>query len=171
MRDFSSWLQYGIGLGVRERAERELSYPSRVYASGGGFYSVTSWLVINNVEGIENGFYKYQPYTHTLYPQKTAEYDFSEILAGSFDFEHAGGVILYGLELDRAFVKYGDLIVLLGLVEVGNMTHSLELAGSGWGIGSCQVGGFNKGYVERMLNFDGLNQHVVFSQIFGKRRG
>ena len=66
-------------------------------------------------------------------------------------------------------MKYGDLSLLTGLVEVGNMTHSLELNGLPLGIGSCQVAGFDKAYAQDLLGLDGVNSHVIFTQVFGGR--
>ena len=116
------------------------------------------------------GVYRYQPYSHTLYPRLGEEHDLETLFpGGAFDLAHAGGAVLYELDLDRVLMKYGDLSLLTGLVELGNMTHSLELNGLPCGIGSCQVAGFDKAYAQDLLGLDGVNSHVVFTQVFGRR--
>ena len=136
----SSWIFWSLGLTTRQQTFRD------------------------------GGVYRYQPYSHTLYPRLGEEHDLETLFpGGAFDLAHAGGAVLYELDLDRVLMKYGDLSLLTGLVELGNMTHSLELNGLPCGIGSCQVAGFDKAYAQDLLGLDGVNSHVVFTQVFGRR--
>lgn len=169
-RALSSWIFWSLGLTTRQQTFHDVRVPARAYASGGGLYPITTWFLVDRVSDVPPGVYRYQPYGHTLYPRPDQEHDLEALFpGGSFDLAHAGGAVLYELDLDRVLMKYGDLSLLTGLVEVGNMTHSLELNGPTCGIGSCQVAGFDKAYAQDILGLDGLNSHVVFTQVFGRR--
>ena len=166
----SSWIFWSLGLTTRQQTFRDVRVPARAYASGGGLYPITTWFLIDRVSDMSCGVYRYQPYSHTLYPRLGEEHDLETLFpGGAFDLAHAGGAVLYELDLDRVLMKYGDLSLLTGLVELGNMTHSRERNGLPCGIGSCQVAGFDKAYAQDLLGLDGVNSHVVFTQVFGRR--
>ncbi|EAG0043713.1 dehydrogenase, partial [Listeria monocytogenes] len=33
---------------------------------------------------------------------------------------------------------------------------------------SCPIAGFNKSYIEKLLYLDGINDHIIFTNICGK---
>ena len=168
--EMSSHLKYSFGLALREQHFGEAVVPTRYYPSGGGLYPVTVNLCIERVAGIGRGIYRYQPYSHTLLPIGD-DVDITGLLEGDgFDLHHAGGVILYQYDLDRTYLKYGELSLLNILVEVGNMALAFDLTGAALRIGTCQVAGYNRWQAEQALHLDGVNSYVVFAQLFGKMK-
>ena len=70
--------------------------------------------------------------------------------------------------MNRSYVKYGELALAHAFIEVGLMSQNLHLLSQGLGIGTCDMGGFNKVLLERKMQLCGVNRHVIFSIVFGK---
>ena len=164
----SHLLKYAFGLSdVSLPGAREGKH--RMYSSGGALYPISVYLYINNVEGLSNGFYKYQPGSHTLAPVDTDTINTAEFFAGSgMDMLNSCLSLFFRYDINRNYVKYGELSLLNSFVEVGVMSHNFDLVATSLGFVSCPVAGFNKNLIETALHLDQVNEHIIFSSICGK---
>jgi len=141
----------------------------RRYASGGALYPVEVYIALGRVRDIPSQVYRYQPYSHSLFPVSST-FDISKLLPnGGFSFNTYACLFLYSFDLSRSYPKYGELALFNASVEVGNMANSVDLVAAATGLGTCQIAGFDKPYAENLLGFDGVNSHVIFSQLCGKK--
>ncbi|HIH35157.1 MAG: SagB family peptide dehydrogenase [Lachnospiraceae bacterium] len=167
-KEFSTILHYSFGLAKRTMRFNDLTVTTRHYASGGGLYPVTVYILINRVEGIPQGLYRYQPYSHSLL-FITKELQINKLLQyGSFDFENYSFCVLYEADMNRVYVKYGELSLMTVLIETGLMSQNFDLVTSALNYNICQIAGFDKQYAEHCLGIDGVNSHVVYVNICGK---
>ncbi len=168
--DFSTIVKYSFGLSGRVMSYDGVKAYSRFYASGGGLYPINIILQVNNVSGIKPGLYRYQPYSHTLYPYQKC-LDIRKFLQyGSFDFDDYSFIVLLEYDLNRNYLKYGELSLLTTMIEAGNISHNFELMCTAMDYSACQIAGFNKHYAEEVLGLDGLNSHILFTVICGKEK-
>jgi len=166
--EFSMLMKLSFGLAKRKLLFDDVMVHTRHYGSGGGFYPVQVILLINNISKISPGVYKYQPHTHSIYPLNAdikAERLFEH---GSFDFNNYSFAVLYKYDLNRNYIKYGELSLAITFIEVGLMSQMLGLACAALDYTGCQIAGYDKHYCEEQLDLDGINSHIVFSDLCGR---
>ena len=97
-------------------------------------------------------------------------FDTSKFLQyGNFDFDNFNFLVMYEYDINKTYLKYGELSLLNVFVEAGIISHNFELVCSGLDFSACQIAGFDKPYADAALNCDGVNSHVIFTNICGKR--
>ena len=68
LEQLANLLKHSVGIS-RKRKE----FPTRTYPSGGAFYSIKIFLYIRSVDGLEEGFYYYNSFDHSLYRMRDRE--------------------------------------------------------------------------------------------------
>lgn len=174
LNDFSTILYYSQGVtGYLRLQDREVDAERillRATPSGGGFYPVKLYLIAWNVDGLEKGIYEYYPCQHSL---RLVEEGFSqedlEALAGFGDLkiETSAFSIVYVYELYSNSHKYGDAGAAYAFIEAGEIAENAQLTTTALGYGACDIGGYNKQFVEKRLGLDGISKQVIHFTVFG----
>ena len=159
---FLLWASTGI-----QRTER--GYEFRTAPSAGALYPVETYLVVNNVEGLEKGLYHYDIATHAL----------EELKAGSFAAEiahaaleqkmcaHAQIVLVWTAIFGRSKWKYAQRAYRYVYLEAGHIAENLVLAASSIGLGSCLIGAFFDDEVNQLLGVDGAEESAIYLSVIG----
>lgn len=141
--------------------------------SGGALYPIDLYLLVNGVEKLEKGIYKYMPNTHSLhFIRKMREHDIF-LLSNSltrfdgFDSDKIGLSIVFVYNIFLNSRKYGDSGVGFGLIEAGEISQGIHLASTALAIGSCDIGGYQKQKFEKFIGIDGLSKHMIHLIILG----
>ena len=164
-QDLSSLLYYA--LGVKGEGEPERIFP-RSYPSGGGFYPIYLYFYIENMEGIDSGYYKYQPYSNSIkYIGKRTKEKNELVNLKGIDEDNVHFIGFWVYERRRNAMKYGDLGITMGIFEAGMAAQTMELVGYHLGIGFCDLGGIEKRNIEKEIKIDGLDTHVIGSFVAG----
>ena len=166
--EFSEILRFSFGLAKREMLYDGVVVSTRHYGSGGGLYPIEIVLIVNAVSNIIPGVYRYQPYSHSLQPLNCTINVQRVFQHGSFDLERYSFVVLYKYDLNRNIEKYGDLALAITFIEVGLMSQNFSLMCTALGYSGCQIAGYDKHYCEQQLGLDGINSHILFSDICGR---
>ena len=143
----------------------------RSQPSGGGLYPITLYIVAWNVNGLEGGIYEYYPYHHSIRIIKDGmDVETLRNLAGfgEIAIENASFCFIYVYNLYANSHKYGDAGAVYALIETGEMAMGAQLCATALGCGGCDIGGYNKHFVERLLSIDGLSEQVIHFTVFGK---
>lgn len=147
---------------------------TRAASSGGGLNPISLYLVVRNVQTLDDGIYVYLPLGHSLKRLTT------------FDDEawkrHLALGVSWGPNLEPATVnvtvyyvysvyensrKYGDLGLTFAVAEAGEIAAHLHLISTATKIGSSDIGGWEKVRTERFLGVDGLSKHLVHATVIG----
>ena len=168
LNELSTILLFSFGVAKRKENYFGIDVTTRYHGSGGGLYPIDIYLVINRVDGLDKGIYKYQPISHTLrYISK--EFEMKKLFPyGSFDLENFSFCVLYEYDINRNYVKYGELALMVTLVEVGLMAQNLDLISAAMDYTTCQAAGFEKKYADKKLCLDGVNSHIIYTHLCGK---
>lgn len=166
LSDLSSLLQFS--LSAKDNVESDRFYP-RPYPAGGGLYSIYLYMLVKNVKGLKNGIYKYQPYSHSLLliNDNINKNLNSYCNMSGIDIDHVDIVGFWAYDLRKNSLKYGDMAMALALVECGHAMQNINLLSYFYGLGICELGGFNKKFIEKSLKLDGVNNHVVGCFVMG----
>lgn len=164
----SDLLYYSFGVNKKRIIQfGDKKINGRNYASGGGLYPVSIVLYINRVRGIKKGFYRYQPYSHSLLMLKEEESVYSIFSDNVIDINSSNIICFFQADIDRAYIKYGELSLVNILIEIGLMSENLHLFSKGLGLSTCDIAGYNKKEIEQILMLDGINEHILYSVSIG----
>lgn len=138
--------------------------------SGGGLYPVYTYFIAWNISGLEKGVYLYVPQYHALQAVKKLDdnYDVKDAAEfGDVDARNCNFVIFYAYRLYDNSRKYGDLGMALAFLETGGISQNVHLTCTAIGKRSCDIGGFNKFELQKLIEADGLTDHVIHMTVIG----
>ena len=78
-------------------------------------------------------------------------------------------MFIFSFDYTKCYQKYSELALSLGFIEVGMLANNIHLLANELGYGTCDLGGFDKIKWEEFIGNDGINKHVVYSLILGKK--
>lgn len=146
----------------------DMSFYHRAYASGGGLYPVSVYILTLNIENVSQGWYQLQPYSHTLRFLCRSNVDPDTLFVGhNIEISNSSYIIFYNFDFSKSYPKYGESATVLASIEIGEMSQLIDLTVAGLGLGSCQVAGFNRNLVSQELHIDNVSNHLLHSQIVG----
>lgn len=138
--------------------------------SAGGLYPVYLIIYCHNVQSLEDGFYKYFPHSHALFPMMKVKdesvRDFAEF--GYINAEDSNLIILYIYDYLKNTKKYGTQGTAYAFIEAGEIAQNIHLAATGLLYGSVDIGGYNKEYLEKHLNLNVNLEHVIHMTVVGR---
>ena len=155
--------------GVRKALPSGRHY--RIVPSAGSRHSFETYLVIQHVEGLKTGVYRYLPLDHKLVHLFTAENLPEKMTALASDKPFVGNSAVcfiwssipyrmewrYGLEAERVI-----------LMDVGHVCQNLYLAAESIGCGTCGVAAYEQDALDKFLGLDGKDEFVIYLAPVGK---
>ena len=164
--DDPQWPKYSLG-------SPEVAH-SRAASSGGGLNPISLYLVLQNVEKLDDGIYVYLPFDHAL--KKVIAFDEQKRK------EHLALCLSWGANVDATKMnltiyyvysvydnsrKYGDLGLIFAVVEAGEIAANIHLICTATKVASSDMGGWQKVQTERFLGIDGLSKQLVHATVIG----
>ncbi len=156
--------------GVRE-VDKNKIWTKRVVPSGGGRQPFETYLLINWVEGLERGVYRYLPIEHKLVVVSTKLPDAEELMNNAWFQNFIGksavvfvwAAIPYKMEWRYSIVSYKDI-----LIEAGHVCQNLYLACEAIGAGTCAIAAYEQRILDKLIQVDGENEMTVYIAPVGK---
>ncbi|QUH22671.1 SagB/ThcOx family dehydrogenase [Methanobacterium alkalithermotolerans] len=147
------------------------AYAFRVVPSAGCRHALETYLAVFNVEGLEEGVYRYLPLTHELLlefktpnlKEKMVKAAFNQDFAGSSAVTFIWSTIPYRMEW-----RYGlDSHKVIAL-DAGHAGQNMYLAVEAIGCGTCAIGAYDQEYLDELLKLDGVNEFAIYLFPVGK---
>ena len=146
----------------------------RTAPSGGGLNPIYLYLAIQNVEKLQDGIYMYMPTNHSLrrisiFNEKTKQ-EFLSLgpdWGMNIEIKTVNISIFYVYYLFDNTRKYGDMGLMFGLIETGQIAQNIHLICTALKIASTDIGGWNKVPSETLLGVDGLSKHLIHLTLVG----
>lgn len=156
--------------------EEELSYLAwiaygksesfRTIPSAGALFPLSLYIVINNVENLEKGIYRYEK-EHVLI--KFSDKDVIEELAkASFHqlfIASASLVMVICASFEKTTSYYGRRGIRYVFIEAGHMGQNIYLAATNLGLGTVAIGAFDDESVKRIL---GIKEDPLYLMPVGR---
>ncbi len=166
------WATQGI------RGTNENGKIMRTVPSAGATNTFETYLFVKNVEGLQQGIYRYQAYEHKLVFLKevddmTAMIDemtmaerqpFVPYFAGKASVIFAWSTIPY-----RAEWKFDVQAHKKILIDVGHVCQNLYIAGESIDRGVCAIGIYNQEMMDEVLGLDGDEELVIYLASVGTK--
>lgn len=155
--------------GVHQIGPNEV-WTKRTSPSGGARHPFETYLVVQRVQGLDPGIYRYSGLHNQLVLVKPGD-DFCEYL---------------GEEVMQSFVKKSAVVFIWTVVpyrnewryaytsaremamDIGHYCENLYLAAESIGAGTCGVGSYHQKIVDEMLGVDGEDEFTIYIAPVGK---
>jgi SagB-type dehydrogenase family enzyme len=162
---FLLWASTGV-------QRREQGYDFRTVPSAGALYPIETYLVANNVEGLEKALYHYSIEAHALEVLKVGEFaeNFAHAALEQEMFIKAPVVLVWTAVFERSKWKYAQRAYRYVYLEAGHIAQNLALSATSIGLGSCQIGAFFDDEINQILGVDGTDESVIYLSVVGHPR-
>jgi len=144
----------------------------RAAPSAGALYPIETYIVVNNVKGLEKGLYHYVPEEHGLIIVKTGDLgnDIKKAGLSQDPLEKAAVDFIWTAVFERTTGKYGERGIRFIHLEVGHISENLYLQANSMGLGVVAIGGFSDEEVNAFLGVDGEKESVIYINAVGKKK-
>jgi SagB-type dehydrogenase family enzyme len=162
--DLSYLLWAATGIQRQERGREFRTAPS-----AGALYPIETYLVVNNVEGLDSGLYHYNVAEHNLEELKIGAFG-EETSHAALEQEmcmEASVIFVWTAIFERAKWKYKQRAYRYVYLDAGHMAQNLALSAVSIGLGSCQIGAFFDYEINSILDVDGLEESAIYLTVVG----
>ncbi len=159
---FLLWASTGI-----QRVQRGRQF--RTAPSAGALYPIETYIIVNNVEGLDKGLYHYNIATHSLEELKTGDYGIA-LTHAALDQDmcaEAAVVFVWSAIFNRSKWKYGQRAYRFIYLDTGHVAENLALAATSIGLGSCQIGAFFDDEINQIIEVDGVQESAIYLSTVG----
>jgi len=164
------WSTQGVSSLERDESGKIIAH-YRTVPSGGGRHPFETYLMINRVESIKPGLYRYLPVEHKLLVLKEAGDFAGKVMAACYGQECAGTaavVFVWAALPARTEWKYGTIAEKLVAVEAGHVCQNLYLAAESIQGAVCAIMGYNQVLMDDLVGVDGRDEFVIYLAATGK---
>ncbi len=134
-------------------------------------YPFESYVLVQNVEDIQQGIYRYLPGLHGLElleaGDKTAE--LTDALLGRKFPSQAALVVIFTVRLDNIPPQIGARIYRSAMIAVGLASQNITLAAEAMDFGACQIGAFYDKDVNSLIGVDGNSEVSLLLVTVGRK--
>jgi SagB-type dehydrogenase family enzyme len=157
--------------GVQEVLERGVTL--RPVPSAGARHALETLLLVNNVDGLKSGLYRYVALKHKLIQLNVEEDIADDIVAGSLGqrfLATSAVTFIWVADMYRMTYRYSERGYRYIFLDAGHACQNLYLAAEAIGCGACAVAAFDDNELNSFLALDGLNQFAVYIAPVGKKK-
>lgn len=167
------WATQGVK-DIRGRSYATL----RTVPCGGARHEFECYMLVQNVEGLEDGSYHYLPMEHRLELlnskanlEAAHEMSFRDIISATLNGQIWGAksniVFYYSMVAYRAEWRYGIRAHRVALIDAGHITENLYIACSSAHIGTCAIGAVNSALCDKIFELDGEEEFAFYAATCG----
>ncbi|MFW9994140.1 MAG: SagB family peptide dehydrogenase [Candidatus Odinarchaeota archaeon] len=163
---FLLWCTQGV-----KKVSRDGLRVKRTVPSAGSRHSFELYLVINRVDGLKPGLYRYLSLSHELCfikPVEDGENFLPPLLYGQKFIGRAAVIFFWVTVPYRMEWRYSVLSSKFIALDAGHACQNLYLACESINAGTCAVGYYDQSKVDAFLEIDGENEFTVYVAPTGK---
>ncbi len=147
-------------------------YTKRTVPSAGARHAFETYLLINNVEGLKPGIYRYLALEHKLVEVDLAEDIGDRVIEGAYGQKmvKAGAVTFIWVAIPyRIAWRYGQRSYRYLHLDIGHVAQNLYLAVENINSSCCAIAAFYDEQMNEILGIDGEEQFVIYMASMGKK--
>jgi SagB-type dehydrogenase family enzyme len=159
------WASTGI-------TKRMPSFEFRAAPSAGALYPIETYLVANNVGGLDPGIYHYSVRRHSIQRLKKGAVG-KDIATAALDQNVAGNAavdFVWTAVFERSVWKYGQRAYRYVYLDCGHIAGQLALAAVALGLGTCNIAAIYDDEVNSLLGVDGEEESALYMCAVGVPR-
>lgn len=155
--------------GVQKQGEK---HTYRTVPSAGARHAFETYVLVNRVEGLVSGLYRYMALSGTLAPVNLNE-GIAESLVnaclGQGMVASAAVTVFWTAEVERMYYRYGERGYRYLHLDAGHACQNLYLAAESITCGACGIAAFNDDTLNAVLGLDGVKEFAVYACTVGKK--
>jgi SagB-type dehydrogenase family enzyme len=156
--------------GVREIDNNKV-WTKRATPSGGGRQPFETYLLVNRIEGLERGVYRYLPIEHKLLIVSTSLPDADTLMENAWYQNFIGKapvVFVWSAIPNKTEWRYSIMSYKDILIEAGHICQNLYLACETINTGTCAIAAYNQKVLDELIQVDGVEEMTVYISPVGK---
>ena len=142
----------------------------RTVPSGGGIHPFETYLLVNRIEGIDAGLYRYLPLDHLLcflFRDKSLNQEIHEACFHQHVLNSAA-TFIWTVTPYRAEWRYGKFCHKILAIDAGHVCQNLYLACEAINIGVCAIGAYDQEQLDALIDLDGKDEFTIYAASVGK---
>jgi SagB-type dehydrogenase family enzyme len=167
LEDLATLLFHTAGITCPEK-ENLFIRPLRAAPSAGAMYPIDAFVHVTQAEGLSNGMYHYNPYTHELLHLFG---DRSRAIADALvqaQLAYDSTLIIFLVAtFERTTQKYGERGFRFTLIEAGHIAQNILLVATCLGLAGVPLGGYYDRQIDSILGFDGVTHSTIYGVALG----
>lgn len=159
------WCTQGV-----KKATPQVTY--RTVPSAGARHAFETFLLINRVEGVQPGLYRYLALEHKLIEICNDSDIAQKVVAGCLGQGFVGlsaVTLLWVADVARMAWRYGERGYRYLHLDAGHVCQNLYLAAESISCGACAIAAFEDDSINETLGVDGKNAFVIYVASVGKK--
>ncbi len=156
--------------GVKEVSKRPVTL--RTVPSAGARHAFETYLLVNNVAGLEPGLYRFAASQHALVKLDAPEDIREQVTRGCWDQKqvtNSAVTFAWVAVAERMTWRYTERGYRYLHLDAGHVCQNLYLAAEAVGCGVCAIAAYNDGLLNATLGLDGENLFVIYLASVGKK--
>ncbi len=144
----------------------------RTVPSAGARHAFETYVLVNNVEGLEPGLYRFLALTHQIQEVDLDPAIAHRITSACFDQQfilRSGAVFLWTAVPYRMTWRYGERGYRDLHLDAGHVCQNLYLAADAVGCGTCAIAAFDDDRMNVLLRINGIDQFLIYLATVGKK--
>jgi len=158
--------------GVKEATNRPATL--RTVPSAGARHCFETYLLVNRVEGLKRGVYRFLATEHSLQEMDTDPGVAERVTQACFNQRfvmQSAATFIWTAVAYRMMWRYGERGYRYMHLDAGHVCQNLYLAAETIGCGACAIAAFHDDALNEALRIDGVEQFAVYIGVLGKKRG
>ncbi|MBU5675568.1 SagB/ThcOx family dehydrogenase [Alkaliphilus sp. MSJ-5] len=155
--------------GVKQVVSRPATI--RTVPSAGARHAIETYLLINKVDGINPGLYRYIALSHKLM-EVNLDPEIDEKISNSClrqDFiKNSAVTFIWTADVYRMKWRYGERGYRYLHLDAGHICQNLYLSAEAIDSGVCAIAAFDDDEINGLIGLDGENQFVLYVATLGK---
>ncbi len=159
--------------GVRKVTTSPSPGTLRNAPSAGGKHPFETFLLVNRVEGLKPGLYRFLAVDHKLVEVDTSDGLTGNVVKGCLDQQHVGTsavTFIWVAVAQRTAWRYNTRGYRYMYLDAGHVCQNLYLSAESIGCGACAIGAYSDNEMDRLLDLDGREQFVIYMGTVGRKR-
>lgn len=156
--------------GVKEVTQRPVTL--RTVPSAGARHAFETYLLVNKVDGLQPGLYRYVAIEHALLGL-SHEPQINEIITQACfnqrQVAKSAVTFIWAAVAERMTWRYPERGYRYLLLDAGHVCQNLYLAAEGINCGVCAIAAYDDDALNAALNLDGESMFAVYAASLGKR--
>jgi len=160
-----------VSQGVKEVTKRPVTL--RTVPSAGARHAFETLLLVNRVDGLKPGLYRYLAIENSLLDLHAPADITTQVKAGCLEQSQVDGsaaTFIWVAVVERMFWRYVERGYRYLHLDAGHVCQNLALGAEQVGSGICPIAAFDDDKLNAVLGLDGVEQFVVYLATVGKKK-
>ena len=169
LQEISTLLKFTCGLSNDEFDNAGFNF--RNVPSAGGLYPYETYVIVNNIEGLNQGLYHYHVPSHALEILKSGDFR-KKIAAICLDQAMArdcAAVLAWTMVAPRSKWKYGERAYRYIFIDLGHLAQNFYLVAEAMQLSACAIGALYDDEGNEFLDVDSNDESLCYVGVVGRR--